>query len=115
MSMGKGSRNRKQREDNPKGYHFSSTERKLVDELIRAEIRKQEHRLSLEVDAAWLWQLSEKYEWPEEQLHEIYKAMETYHGALREYYELNAGDGAGWLYVQMLRDRGIDLEKWYAE
>lgn len=113
--MGKGSRNRKQREENPKGYKFSSTERKLVDELIRDQIRQQEHRLSLEVDAAWLWQLSERYEWPEEQLHEIYKAMETDHRLIRKRYEVDAGDGGGWLYVQKLRDRGIDLEKWYAE
>lgn len=113
--MGKGSRNRKYREENPREYKFSSTERKLVDEQIRAEIRQQEHRLSMEVDAAWLWQLSERYEWPEEQLHEIYKALETYHGDIRRWYELEPTDGAGWLYVQKLRDRGIDLEKWYAE
>ena len=113
--MGKGSRNRKYRQDSPRGYKFSSTERKLVDEMIRQQIRLQEHRLSLEVDAAWLWQLSEKHDWTEEQLHEIYKDMETYHQKIRAYYELDAGDGAGWLYVQKLRDRGIDLEKWYAE
>lgn len=113
--MGKGSRNRKYREENPGGYKFSSTERKLVDELIRFEIRKQEHRLSLEVDAAWLWQLSEVFEWTEEDLHRIYKGVETYHQAIRKHYELEPTDGAGWLYVQKLRDRGIDLEKWYAE
>lgn len=113
--MGKGSRNRKQREENPGGYKFNSTERKLVDELIRQEIRQQEHRLSLEVDAAWLWQLSEKHDWTEEQLHGIYKDMETYHAAIRKHYELDDSDGAGWLYVQKLRDRGIDLQKWYAE
>lgn len=113
--MGKGSRNRKNREENPSGYKFNSTERKLVDELIRAEIRRQEHRLSLEVDAAWLWQLSEVFGWTEEQLHEIYKGIEKYHQDIRSWYELDVGDGAGWLYVQKLRDRGIDLEKWYAE
>lgn len=113
--MGKGSRNRKQREENPRGYKFSSTERKLVDEMIRAEIRNQEHRLSLEVDAAWLWQLSEVFGWPEEELHRIYKGVESYHQDIRKHYELDASDGAGWLYVQKLRDRGIDLEKWYAE
>jgi hypothetical protein len=113
--MGKGSRNRKNREDNPRSYNFSSTERKLVDELIRKEIRQQEHRLSMEVDAAWLWQLFQRYEWPEEQLHEIYKSMEQDHRAIRERYELGPMDGAGWLYVQKLRDRGIDLERWYAE
>ena len=113
--MGKGSRNRKQREENPRNYKFSSTERKLVNEMIQAQIRLQEHRLSLEVDAAWLWQLFERYEWTEEQLHEIYKALETYHQKIREHYDLDACDGAGWLYVQKLRDRGIDLEKWYAE
>lgn len=113
--MGKGSRNRKQREGNPRTHKFSSTERMLVDELIRGEIRKQEHRMSMELDAAWLWQLSERYEWTEEELHRIYKDMETYHAAIRQYYEVDAGDGAGWLYVQKLRDRGIDLEKWYAE
>lgn len=113
--MGKGSRNRKQREDNPRSHRFSSTERMLVDQMIRQEIRNQEHRLSQEVDAAWLWQLSERYDWTEEELHRIYKDMETYHAAIRQYYEVDAGDGAGWLYVQKLRDRGIDLEKWYAE
>lgn len=113
--MGKGSRNRKKREENPRSYNFSSTERKLVDELIRDQIRQQEHRLSLEVDAAWLWQLYERYEWPVEQLHEIYKAMETDHAKIRERYELGPMDGAGWLYVMKLRERGIDLEKWYAE
>lgn len=113
--MGKGSRNRKNREENPRNYKFNSTERKLVDELIRQEIRQQEHRLSMEVDAAWLWQLFEVFGWPEEDLHRIYKGMEKYHQDIRAYYELGATDGAGWLYVQKLRDRGIDLEKWYAE
>ena len=113
--MGKGSRNRKQREENSREYRFSSTERKLVDELIRSEIRKQEHRLSLEVDAAWLWQLCEVFDWPEEDLYRIYKGMEKYHQNIRSWYELDAKDGAGWLYVQKLKDRGIDLEKWYAD
>lgn len=113
--MGKGNRNRKQREDNPKGYRFSSTERKLVDELIRAEILKQEHTLSMQVDAAWLWQLMEVFGWTEEELHQIYKGVGTYHQEIRKYYELDPMDGAGWLYLQKLRDRGIDLEKWYAE
>ena len=113
--MGKGSRNRKHREENPGGYRFNSNERKLVDELIRQQIRQQEHRLSLEVDAAWLWQLYEVFEWPEEELHRIYKGVESYHQEIRKYYELDAADGAGWLYLQKLRDRGIDLEKWYAE
>lgn len=113
--MGKGSRNRKHREENPRSYNFSSTERKLVDELIRDQIRQQEHRLSLEVDAAWLWQLYMRYDWPPEKLHEIYKAMETEHRSIREYYDVDSRDGAGWLYVQKLREQGIDLEKWYAE
>jgi hypothetical protein len=113
--MGKGSRNRKHREENPSGYKFNSTERKQVDKLIRQEIRLQEHRLSLEVDAAWLWQLLEVFEWPEEELHRIYKNIEKYHGEIRRWYELDSGDNGGWLYVQKLRDRGIDLEKWYAE
>lgn len=113
--MGKGSRNRKNREENPRNYKFNSTERKLVDELIRQEIRQQEHRLSMEVDAAWLWQLSEVFGWPEEDLYRIYKGIEKYHQDIRSWYELEPTDGAGWLYVQKLRDRGIDLEKWYAE
>lgn len=113
--MGKGSRNRKNREENPRSYKFSSTERKLVNDLIREQLLSEEHRLSLEVDAAWLWQLYERYEWPEEQLHEIYKAIETYHGELRKHYELSHGDTGGWLYMQKLLDHGIDLEKWYAE
>jgi hypothetical protein len=113
--MGKGNRNRKQREDNPKGYHFSSTERKLVNDMIRQQILQQEHRLSMEVDAAWLWQLYQQYEWPEEKLHEIYRNMAVDHAEIRKRYELAPMDGAGWLYVQKLRERGIDLEKWYAE
>lgn len=113
--MGKGSRNRKQREENPGGYKFNSTERKQVDKLIRAEILQHEHSLSMAVDAAWLWQLYEVYEWTEEELHRIYKGIEVYHQKIREYYEVNDSTSTGWLYLQKLREHGIDLEKWYAE
>jgi hypothetical protein len=115
LIVGKGNRNRKNREENPRSYNFSSTERKLVDEMIRQQIRQQEHRLSMEVDAAWLWQLYEVFGWPEEELHRIYKGVEKYHQDIRKHYLLDDGDGAGWLYLQKLRDHGIDLGKWYAE
>ena len=113
--MGKGSRNRKRREENPPEIKLSSTQRKLLEEEVRREILRQEHRLSMEVDAAWLWSLYERYGWSEDELHGIYKAMEIDHNLIRQHYELGAQDRMGWFYMQKLRDRGIDLEKWYAE
>lgn len=113
--MGKGSRNRKQREENPSGCKLSSTQRKLLEDEVRRELLRQEHQLSMEVDAAWLWQLFMRYDWSVEELHRIYKDMEADHNEIRKHYDLAGNDGAGWLYVQKLRDAGVDLEKWYAE
>lgn len=107
--MGKGSRNRKERESRGSGYRFNSTERKLVDMEIRKSILEQERRMSLEVDAAWLMQLYERYDWTPEQLREIYDSMAKDHQKIRERYEM---EECSWIYVQKMKEAGMDIASW---
>lgn len=113
--MSKGNRNRKQRQENPRRWEPSSTERKLMEELIKQQIMQQEQRFTMEVDAAHLWLLYSRYGFTPEQCKQFFMDLEKENMALRDYYEIHGLDGTAWLYVQKLRDAGMDIEKWYAE
>lgn len=113
--MSKGNRNRKNRMENPPSNKVSSTQRKMMEDLVKEEILRQEFRMSMEVDSAWLWVLFMRWGFTEEQLHRLYKDIEVEHKALREYYEAHPLDGIGWLYKKKLLDHGMDVERWYAE
>lgn len=111
--MGKGSRNRKTRQENPRVWEPSSTERKRMEELIRQQILEQERRFTMEVDAAHVWVLYDKYGFSPEECRKFFEDIEKVNVSLRQHYEIEGLDGTGWLYVQKLRDHGMDIENWY--
>ena len=111
--MGKGSRNRKYREENPSGYKLNSTERNKLGELCRHELLEQERRFSMESDAAHIWVLYNKYGFSPEECRKFFEDIEKENIALRQHYEIKGLDGTAWLYVQKLRDAGMDIETWY--
>lgn len=111
--MSKGNRNRKDRQDNPGGYKLNSNERKQLVELCRKELLEQERRFSMESDAAHLWVLYNRYGFTPEQCRSFFEDIEKENMALRQHYEIQGLDGTAWLYVQKLRDAGMDIEKWY--
>ena len=113
--MGKGNRNRKLREENPRHWEPSSTERKLMEELIRKQILEQERRFSMEVDAAHIWLLYNRYGFTPEQCKQFFLDIEKENVALRQHYEIKGLDGTGWLYVHKLRDAGMEIESWYTD
>lgn len=113
--MSKGNRNRQLRQANPSGYKLNSTERKIFNDEIKKAVLQQEHVMSMEVDAAWVWMLYNELDLPIEECHRLYKLIEVNHAKLREFYEVHDLDGMGWLYVQKCKGAGMDIEKWYAE
>lgn len=110
--MGKGSRNRQNR---PEGYKLNSNERKALEEKVKQAVLRQSQIMSVEMDAAWVWMLSQELELPVEECYRLYKQIEVNHAELRAFYEVQPLDGMGWLYVQKCKDAGMDIEKWSKE
>lgn len=96
------------------GAELTSAERKAMNMEIQRQLAEYTKKHQREIDAMILWELHLQFGWGETRLHRLYNALGAGVDALVKRYEMEEGDDV-WLCTQMLKQRGIDLDKWDRE
>ena len=113
--MGKGARERREREKDARDFSLSPAQMKVMRREINAQILKKDDLYWQDVDAAVMWTLHKTFGFGKKRLRRFYEALADIHTGLRQRYELD-DDGNMWLYRQMLQDEtGVDVAEWEKE
>lgn len=105
--MGKGSRLRKQRQEDPR---FKD----LLRDVKKTALKELSMQFSVDQTAVILWCLHRSFGFGAKRLRRFYDAFSVEWNALRDHYEASESD-AQYIAVQKLKDIGVDLEAWAAE
>lgn len=96
------------------GANFTAAEKKAMDLEIQREIAEFDRKNMVEIDALILWELMEQLGFGEKRLRQFFDSFEPALEALIKRYEMEESDQI-WLCTRMLKERGIDVEKWNKE
>ena len=94
------------------GADLTVAERKAMDKEIQRQGYTEKHRL--ELDAMILWVLHAQLGLGQTRLRRFYDQFEKELNALLERYEMGEDDRL-WLCTYMLKQIGVDIEKWDRE
>lgn len=96
------------------GATFTAAEKKAMDLEIQRQIAEFDRKNMVEIDALILWELMEQLGFGEKRLRQFFDRFEPALEALIKRYEMEESDQI-WLCTHMLKERGIDVEKWNKE
>lgn len=96
------------------GADLTSKEREALDIEIRKQIAEQARQYQDDFDACVLYQIHAQYGKQAKALRKFYDQWKVVHKALLDHYELDKPD-APWLFMQKLKDLGVDVEEWNKE
>lgn len=113
--MGKGSRLRRERQQQENSFSLTSPQKKAMRKEINAQILERDTRYWLDMDAAVMWALHKEFGFGAKRLRRFFNAFSTVHEELREHYQLD-DDTNTWLCRHLLKEKvGVDVEAWEKE
>lgn len=113
--MGKGARARRERQQEQEAFHLTRPQEKAMRKEINAQILERDAVYWLDMDAAVLWTLHEKFGFGAKRLRRFFEAFAAVHENLRDYYQLD-DDTNTWICRYLLkRNVGVDVEAWEKE
>lgn len=113
--MGKGARQRAQRQKEESEYKLTGPQRKAMNKEINAQILEKDMGYYFDMDAAVLWVLHRKFGFGKKRLRRFFEEFAASHEELRQYYELDDDDNGIWLCRKQLKEYGVDVEAWEKE
>lgn len=96
------------------GAQLTKDEQKAMNIEIQKELAEFTRKHENEVDALFLWWLHDKRGYGHKRLREAYEDFSKAMDDLRERYLVEEGDEV-WFCTTLLRNYGIDIEKWNEE
>lgn len=97
------------------GANLNSNERKALDIEIKKQLAESNRKHAMEIDAIFLCVLQEQMGFGEVRLKRFFDEFAPAVRALTERYEMETEDEKVWLCTHKLKEKGVDLEKWYEE
>jgi len=96
------------------GMDLTAAEKKGMDIELKKQLAEYDRKHSNEIDAIILWQLHEQLGWGPKRLKRFYDSFGLRINTLLKMYEMEEGDRV-WLCTRLLKEYGIDLDKWVKE
>ena len=96
------------------GADLTSKEREALDIEIRKQLAEQAKKYQDDFYAFVLYQIHAQYGKQAKALRKFYDQWKVIHRQLLDHYELDKPD-APWLFMQKLKDIGVDVEAWNKE
>lgn len=96
------------------GANLTAKEREAINIEINKEIRRRSEQYADDIDAAILYQLHAQLGFGKERLRKFYDGWKAAHDNLLNHYEMDGSDST-WLFMQKLKDIGVDVEAWNKE
>ena len=96
------------------GASLTAKEREAINIEIVKEIRQRSEQYANDIDAAILYQLHVQLGFGKDRLRKFYDGWKAAHDNLLNHYEMDKEDST-WLFMQKLKDIGVDVEAWNAE
>lgn len=96
------------------GATLTAAEQKAMNIEILKQLAEYDRRHETEIDAMILWHLHEQFGFGPERLKRFYDSFGMSVKELIKRYELEDDDQI-WLCTHMLKEYGVDIEKWQNE
>lgn len=96
------------------GANLTASEKKAMDLEIRRQLAEYEKGHMYEIDAMILWLLHEEFGFGKKRLKKFFDLFDKSSRELVKQYELENSDRI-WICTYMLKQYGIDIEKWENE
>lgn len=97
------------------GAELTAAEKKAMNIEINRQLVERDKQYAADIDAMVLYTLMAHYGWKKKRLKRFWDAFISEHKALREFYDMNEPGDNEWLAHRMLKDIGVDIQKWYKE
>jgi hypothetical protein len=94
------------------GANLTAAEKTAMNLEINRQIAEHNRNNTLEIDAMVLWCLHEKFGFGKERLKKFYDSFSGCMDSLSQRYEMDESEQV-YLCTKLLKDYGIDIEKWY--
>lgn len=91
------------------GAKLTVAEKKAMDMEIKRQLREYDEKHAIELEALFLWVLHKEFGFGEKRLRRLHDNFAPAIEELLARYEM---DDDVWLCTKMLKDDGIDIEKW---
>ena len=96
------------------GADLTSAEQTAMNMEIQKQLAEYTRKHSIEIDAIFLWLLHEELGFGKKKLRRLYDRLGPAIDEFIKRYQLDDSDKV-WLCTYMLKQRGIDIEKWDKE
>lgn len=96
------------------GANLTSAEKKAMNIEIEKQLAEFTRKHQIEIDAIILWELHQQFGFGPERLRRFYENFAPVIQRLVAYYEMEDEDDV-WLCTKLLKDYGIDIDKWFEE
>lgn len=96
------------------GVKLTAAEQKALDKEIYRQLAEDTRKHNLEIVAMTLTTLHEEFGFGEARLKRFFDRYDEVVDGLVKRYELSEGDEP-WIAAHKLKEKGIDVEAWYAE
>lgn len=93
------------------GAKLTAAEKQAMDIEIRKQIAEFDKQHRIEIEAAVMFVLAEKFGFGKKRLKEFYGSFDSIMKSLINRYEMDISD-EGWLCIEKLKNKGIDVERW---
>lgn len=97
------------------GVELTAAEKKAMNLEINRQLIERDKQYAEDIDAMVLYTLMTHYGWGKKRLKEFWDAFIESHNALREFYQMDAPGENEWLAHRKLKEKGVDIHKWYEE
>ena len=96
------------------GASLTAAEKKAMDIEIQKQLVEYDRKHAAEIDAMILWVLHSEFGFGQERLRRFYNCFSASIDSLIKRYEMEDSDQI-WLCTHMLKDYGIDIDKWHKD
>lgn len=96
------------------GADLTAKEKEALQIEARKILAEEARKYEDDFDACVLYQIHAQYGKQAKALRKFYDQWKVIHRQLLDYYELDKPD-APWLFMQKLKDIGVDVEEWNKE
>ena len=97
------------------GVELNSAEQKAMNIEINRQLVEKDKRYSIDNDATVLYALMVHKGWKKKRLHNFWKAYNKIHNELQAFYETESPEEQVWFVHRILKEIGVDVQKWYEE
>ena len=97
------------------GVELNSAEQKAMNIEINRQLVEKDKQYAKDIDAMVLYALMVHTGWKKKRLRNFWKDFNKIHKELRAFYETESPGDNVWLAHRMLKEIGVDVQKWYEE